>query len=149
MNEWQQERIVTRLLSETFHTVANKRVAVFGYAFKADTGDIRETPSRHVVGMLVEEHAKVVVTDPKALPNAERDLAAMPAGSVELEPCPYAAAKGADAIILMTDWKEYTELDWKKIRRLMRSPALVYDTRNCLDLAKLAKLGFKVLAVGR
>jgi UDPglucose 6-dehydrogenase len=49
----------------------------------------------------------------------------------------------------MTDWKEYPALDWKKIRRLMRSPALVYDTRNCLDLQKLAKLGFKVLAVGR
>ena len=149
MNEWQQERIVTRLLSETFQTVANKRVAVFGYAFKADTGDIRETPSRHVVGMLVEERAKVVVTDPKALPNAERDLADMPEGSVSLEPCPYAAAKDADAIILMTDWKEYVRLDWRKIRRLMRSPALVYDTRNCLDLAKLEKLGFKVLAVGR
>ena len=149
MNEWQQERIVTRLLSESFQTVANKRVAVFGYAFKADTGDIRETPARHVVGMLVEERAKVVVTDPKALPNAERDLADMPAGSVSLEPCPYAAAKDADAIILMTDWKEYVSLDWRKIRRLMRSPALVYDTRNCLDLAKLEKLGFKVLAVGR
>jgi len=149
MNEWQQERIVTRLLSESFQTVANKRVAVFGYAFKADTGDIRETPSRHVVGMLVEEHAKVVVTDPKALPNAARDLSGMPEGSVSLEPCPYAAAKGADAIILMTDWREYPALDWKKIRRLMRSPALVYDTRNCLDFAKLEKIGFKVLAVGR
>ena len=148
MNEHQQERIVSRLFKEMFNTLANKKIAIFGFAFKADTGDTRETPAGAVVRLLNEEHVRLAVTDPKALGNARRDLADL-AGEIAFTEDPYAAAAEADAVLLMTDWKLYPSLDWAKIYASMRKPALVFDTRNCLDAAALRKLGFKVLNVGK
>ena len=75
MNAEQQRRIVARTVKALFNTLAGKRIALFGFAFKANTGDTRETPSLTVANLLAEEHAQLVVTDPKALPNARRDLA--------------------------------------------------------------------------
>ena len=158
MNDHQQERIVSRLFKEMFNTLANKKIAMFGFAFKADTGDTRETPAGYVARLLAEEHVRLAITDPKALPNAKRDLAdlcgygrARTPGAPKLEfiSNPYRAAKDADAILLMTDWKEYPALDWARLYRSMRKPALVFDTRNCLDSAALRKLGFKVLNIGK
>lgn len=147
MNEHQQERIVSRLVREMFNTIANKRIALFGFAFKSDTGDTRETPAGTVAKLLAEEHAKIVVTDPKALPNARRDLAAL--SGVEYEADEYKAAEDADAIVLMTDWRHYPSLDWRRIFDAMRKPALVFDTRNCLDAEELRGIGFKVLNIGK
>lgn len=147
MNDHQQERIVSRLFREMFNTLANKKVAVFGFAFKADTGDTRETPAARVVRLLAEEHVRLSVTDPKALENAKRDLADL--AGVAYEADPYKAAKDADAVVVMTDWRQYAGLDWAKIFRSMRKPALVYDTRNCLDAKALRETGFKVLNTGK
>lgn len=147
MNEHQQERIVSRMFKAMFNTLANKKVAMFGFAFKANTGDTRETPAAYVAKLLTEEHVRLVVTDPKALANAKLDLAGM--DRVEFADDPYVAAEEADAILLMTDWAEYPKLDWGRIYRIMRKPALVFDTRNCLDLAALKAIGFNVLAVGK
>ena len=147
MNEHQQERIVSRLLREMFNTLANKKIALFGFAFKADTGDTRETPAGVVARLLAEEHVRITVTDPKALGNAKRDLADL--DGVTLEPDEYKAAEGADAIVLMTDWRHYPTLDWQRIFDSMRKPALFFDTRNCLDADALRKIGFKVLNVGK
>ena len=147
MNDHQQERIVSRLFREMFNTLAAKRIAIFGFAFKADTGDTRETPAGTVVRLLAAEHAAISVTDPKALPNAKKDLADL--DGIAFEADPYKAAKDADAIVVMTDWKDYLALDWAKIYKSMRKPALVYDTRNCLDARALRALGFKVLNTGK
>ena len=147
MNQHQQERIVSRLFSAMFNTLANKKIALFGFAFKADTGDTRETPAGTVARLLMEEHVRVTVTDPKALDNARRDLADMP--GVVYEADEYKAAEGADAIVLMTDWRHYPALDWRKIYESMRKPALVFDTRNCLDAPELRRIGFRVLNVGK
>ena len=147
MNDHQQERIVSRLFKEMFNTLANKRIAIFGFAFKADTGDTRETPADTVVRLLAEEHVRLVITDPKALGNAKNDLADL--SGIDYEEDPYAAAKEADAVVVMTDWKQYASLDWSKIYASMRKPALVFDTRNCLDSAALRTLGFKVLNIGK
>ena len=153
MNDHQQERIVSRLFKEMFNTLANKKIAMFGFAFKADTGDTRETPAGSVARLLVEEHVRLSITDPKALPNAKRDLADLIEHSnirtILFVSDPYRAAKDADAILLMTDWKDYPALDWSRLYRSMRKPALVFDTRNCLDSAALRKLGFKVLNIGK
>ena len=156
---------MSRLFKEMFNTLANKKIAMFGFAFKADTGDTRETPSGAVVRMLHEEHAHLAITDPKALPNARKDLADMsdggvcPAstdksrpmrtGTVDFTEDPYEAAKDADAVLVMTDWKLYPALDWAKVYALMRKPALVFDTRNCLDTAALRAIGFKTLNIGK
>ena len=147
MNEHQQERIVSRLFKEMFNTLANKRIALFGFAFKADTGDTRETPAGTVARLLAEEHVRLVITDPKALGNARIDLADLK--GVEYEENEYRAAKEADAILLMTDWAKYPQLDWARLYKSMRKPALVFDTRNCLDISALRKLGFKVLNIGK
>lgn len=155
MNEHQQERIVSRLFKEMFNTLANKKIALFGFAFKADTGDTRETPAGTVARLLADEHVRLTITDPKALDNARKDLADL----VEVEKAggerisfvldEYEAAKDADAIVVMTDWAHYPALDWAKIYAAMRKPALVFDTRNCLDAAELKSLGFKVLGIGK
>ena len=147
MNEHQQERIVSRLFKEMFNTLANKKIAMFGFAFKADTGDTRETPAGNVARLLHAEHVRLTISDPKAIENGKRDLADLE--GIVWEKNPYKAAKDADAVLLMTDWKEYPELDWGKIYKSMRKPALVFDTRNCLDAYALRKLGFKVLNIGK
>ena len=147
MNEHQQERIVSRLFSAMFNTLANKKIALFGFAFKADTGDTRETPAGTVSRLLAEEHVRITVTDPKALGNARRDLLELKDVVYEIDE--YKAAAGADAVVLMTDWKHYPALDWQRIYDSMRKPALVFDTRNCLDATKLRQIGFKVLNVGK
>ena len=167
VNDWQQRRIVSRLFSSMFNTLAGKRIALFGFAFKANTGDTRETPAGAVARLLHEERANLAITDPKALANARRDLADLveegaaseakagsvwrpgAAATVEFEPDPYRAAALADAVVVMTDWDEYRRLDWKRIYDSMRHPALVYDTRRFLDASRLSEIGFKVLAVGR
>ena len=147
MNEHQQERIVSRLFKELFNTLANRKIALFGFAFKADTGDTRETPAGTIARLLADEHVRLAITDPKALPNAKRDLAGLQ--NVEYFEDEYEAAKAADAVVLMTDWRHYPSLDWKKIYSLMRKPALVFDTRNCLDRDLLVSIGFKVLNIGK
>jgi len=158
MNDHQQERIVSRLFREMFNTLANKKIAMFGFAFKSDTGDTRETPAGYVARLLADEHVRLAITDPRALDNARLDLADIVEvkvegqereGVISFEEDPYEAAQEADAVLLMTDWREYPALDWKRIYGSMRKPALVYDTRNCLDAAALRTLGFKVLNIGK
>ena len=151
MNDHQQERIVSRLFRAMFNTLANKKIAIFGFAFKADTGDTRETPAGTVARLLNDEHVCLSITDPKAIPNAKKDLEDLlctPTPPTYTSD-PYVAAKDADAILLMTDWSEYPALDWTKLYKSMRKPALVFDTRNCLDADKLRKIGFTVLNIGK
>lgn len=147
MNEVQQRRIVERMVKSLFNTLAGKRIALFGFAFKANTGDTRETPALTVANLLAEEHAEIVVTDPKALRNAAKDLAGL--DRVTLEPDPYKAAEGCDAIVIMTEWACYRDLDWARLYASMRKPALLFDTRNLLDGKAMKALGFNVLAVGK
>jgi UDPglucose 6-dehydrogenase len=147
MNDHQQERIVSRLFKEMFNTLANKKIALLGFAFKADTGDTRETPAGTVARLLADEHVRLTITDPKALDNAKKDLADLEGVSYELDE--YKAVEGVDAVVVMTDWRHYPTLDWQKIFDSMRKPALVFDTRNCLDGAKLKEIGFKVLNIGK
>ena len=94
---------------------------------------------------------RVVITpmfaDGKAIENGKRALADL--DGIVWEKDPYKAAKDADAVLLMTDWREYPELDWAKIYKSMRKPALVFDTRNCLDASALKRIGFRVLNVGK
>lgn len=151
MNDHQQERIVSRLFKSMFNTLANRKIALFGFAFKADTGDTRETPAGTVARLLADEHVRLAITDPKALSNARLDLADLvdSGASIAFEADPYVAAAGADAVLLMTDWKMYPALDWRRIYASMRKPAFVFDTRNCLDGAALRAIGFRVLNIGK
>ena len=148
LNDYQTERFVSRMVQSMFNTVAGKRIAVLGFAFKADTGDTRESPAIKVCRRLVEERAQVVVTDPQALDNARRDLADL-RDAVEYQKDPYAATRGAHALAILTDWREYQQLDYPRIFADMIKPAAIFDGRNCLDHAKLREIGFDVYGIGK
>ncbi len=149
MNAHQRTRFVSNMIAKMFNTIVGKRIALFGFAFKADTGDTRETPALYVTRELVEERANVVITDPKALENAKRDLADLPQEYISFEPDPYEAAKGAHAIAVMTEWKQYKELDFQRIYDAMEKPAFLFDGRNILDVDKLYGIGFNIYPIGR
>jgi UDPglucose 6-dehydrogenase len=148
MNAYQQASFVSKMVTAMFNTIANKRVAVFGAAFKAHTSDIRESPALAVCRELLEEHAQVVLTDPYALESARLDLQDV-ADQVTFEPDPYAAAKGAHAIAVATEWPQFAELDYETIYKTMVHPAFIFDGRNILDHKALYEIGFNVYAVGR
>jgi UDPglucose 6-dehydrogenase len=148
LNHWQQQRFVQTILMSMFNTVAGKRIAVLGFAFKADTGDTRESPALGVVRNLVEEQAAVIVTDPKALPQAKLDLADL-GSAVQFETDPYKAAEGAHALAILTEWKQYKDLDYARILKSMQSPAFLFDGRNLLDHKALFEMGFNVFAIGK
>ena len=149
LNEYQKRRFVQTMVHAMFDTVSGKRIALFGFAFKKDTADTRESAAVLVAHRLLEERAVVVVTDPKALANAGRDLADAPAGEVVFEEDPYAAARGAHAIAVLTEWDAYRSLDYGRIFDSMEKPAFVFDGRNLLDHQALHAIGFNVFPVGK
>jgi len=148
MNEYQQAHLVSNMVSAMFNTVASKRIALFGAAFKAHTSDTRESPALAVCRMLLEERAEIVITDPYALDNARADLGET-AEQVIFEPDPYAAARGAHAIAILTEWPHFIELDYEAIHKSMIKPAFIFDGRNILDHKKLYGMGFNVYAIGK
>jgi UDPglucose 6-dehydrogenase len=148
MNEHQQARFVSNMVSAMFNTVAGKRIALFGVAFKANTSDTRESPALNVCRTLLEERADVVLTDPHALENGRADLGEL-AQRVTFEPDPYKAAHGAHAIAIMTDWAAYAELDYSQIYQGMIKPAFIFDGRNLLNHRQLHEEGFNVHAIGK
>ena len=148
MNEYQESRFVKTMIREMFNTIVGKRIALFGFAFKADTGDTRESPAIFVARKLFEERAEVVITDPKALENARLNLAENK-GNVLFVEDPYEAARGAHAVAIMTEWDQYRALSWDKIFESMEKPAFVFDGRNILDVELLFKIGFNVFPLGR
>ena len=148
INEYQEGRFVQKMIHAMFNTIAHKRIALFGFAFKANTGDTRESPAIYVVRKLVEEHARIVINDPEALHNAEQDLKDI-REYVEFETDPYKAAHHAHAIAIMTEWELYKTLDYKKIFENMEKPAFLFDGRNILDHQKIHEIGFNVYPIGK
>jgi UDPglucose 6-dehydrogenase len=148
MNEHQKSRFVQRIVKEMFNTVAGKKIALFGFAFKANTGDTRESPAIDITKKLVEERANVSITDPKALNNAKIDLKDIDQ-NVIYEPDPYKAAEEASAIAVMTEWEEFTTLDYERIYQSMKKPAFIFDGRNILNHKQLYEIGFNVYPIGK
>jgi UDPglucose 6-dehydrogenase len=148
INEWQEKRFVRNMLSNMFNTVAGKKIAILGFAFKADTGDTRESPAIYITRGLLEERARVVISDPKALENARLDLSDIQEG-VTYEPDPYRAVEGSHAIALLTEWDIYRDLNYKDMLETMEKPAFIFDGRNILDHKHLFDIGFNVFAIGK
>lgn len=148
LNEFQEMRFASKMVASMFNTITGKRIALFGAAFKANTNDTRESPALEVCRALLEEHAEVVITDPQAIENAREDLGEL-AGRVIFEPDPYAAADGAHAIAILTEWNRFAQLDYEKIHSSMVKPAFLFDGRNLLDHRKLYEIGFNVYPIGK
>jgi UDPglucose 6-dehydrogenase len=148
MNEYQTRRFVQRIVKEMFNTVADKKIALLGFAFKANTGDTRESAAIYIARQLLEERALVAITDPKALDNARIDLKGIDQ-KVIYEPDPYKAAEGAYAIAVVTEWEMFKTLDYERIYNSMKKPAFLFDGRNILDHKKLYEIGFNVYPIGK
>ena len=147
INEHQKERFVRRMLDAMFHSMADKRIALFGFAFKPDTGDIRDAPAITIARRLLDEGAVLAISDPRALDGA-RSVFGDADGRVEYVEDPYEAAKKSHAIAVLTEWQVYRELDYTAIYAAMEKPAFFFDGRNVADHAALFDMGFNVYPVG-
>jgi UDPglucose 6-dehydrogenase len=148
VNYYQMERYVRRILQAMFNTLVGKKLAVFGFAFKPDTGDTRDAPAIFICKRLLEEKADLKITDPYALDNARKDLHDSDKG-VEFIEDPYQAVEGAHGIALITEWSLYKDLDYQKIFDKMEKPAFIFDGRNHLDHQALYEIGFNVYPLGK
>ena len=155
LNTWQQKRISRLVVNRLFGTVTGKRIAVLGFAFKADTNDTRETPAIRICRDLLEEGAQLAIFDPKV--SAEQiaaDLGVEAVGGSEGEGVwqqvadPFAAVCGADAVLLLTEWQQFRKLDWPALAAVMRPPAWLFDARAVADAAAARAAGLRVWVVG-
>ncbi len=151
MNDYQKHRFSAKIVRSLFNTVADKRIAVLGFAFKKDTNDTRESAAIYVVRDLLAEQANVVVYDPK-VPAAGIQSDVL--GKEQINPrlsiasSAYEAAEGAHAIVILTEWDEFKTLDFTRIFNGMHKPAFLFDGRNIVELAKLRDIGFRAHGIG-
>jgi UDPglucose 6-dehydrogenase len=156
MNDYQKRRFSQRILKSMFNTLTWKRIAVFGFAFKKDTNDTRESAAIYVCRDLLEERAQLAIYDPRVeKEQILNDLEAVNGYDrkfldkhVEVVNDPYTAAKQADAIAVLTEWDEFQQYDYQRIYKDMRKPAFLFDGRNILDLEELRKIGFRCSSIG-
>jgi len=152
MNDWQKRRFGARIVRELFNTVADKKIAVLGFAFKKDTNDTRESAAINICRDLLAEQARVTVYDPK-VPAEEirRDVLGGGGDNPRLTVASdaYAACAGAHAIAVLTEWDEFRTLDYARILAGMPKPACLFDGRNITDLPALRKLGFRAFGIGK
>jgi UDPglucose 6-dehydrogenase len=150
MNDYQKKRFTARIVKALFNTVADKKIAVLGFAFKKNTNDVRESAAVTVCRDLLAEHARLSVYDPKVTPEEiRRELAGAGEARLTLVGDAYAACEGAHAIAVLTEWDEFKSLDYARIFAAMPKPAFIFDGRNILDLPKLRALGFQVFGIGK
>ncbi len=141
-NEERIPHFVGRIV-ERFPDIANRSFGALGLAFKPDTDDMREAKSVEIINLLLEKGAKVKVFDPVAMNNAKKILT-----NVEFCENPYEVAKDADALILITEWREFRTLDMERIKSVMKTP-VIFDGRNMYDPRAKAKIGFEYYGIGR
>jgi UDPglucose 6-dehydrogenase len=130
-------------LRECLGTLRNQTIGLLGLAFKPNTDDLREAPSLDIARLLLSKGANVRAYDPAAIPGARQRLS-----EVEYRRDAYAVARGADALLLVTEWNEFRQLDMLRIKRSMRRPVIV-DGRNIYDPARMRELGFVYRGIGR
>ena len=158
LNTWQQHRIARLVVDKLFGTVTGKRLAILGFAFKADTNDTREAPAIRICRDLLEEGAQLFIHDPKvASDQIARDLYQEPAsqtdglsgtGSWVRASSVEDAVRGADAVLVLTEWQQYRELDWQSLAACMRKPAWVFDARAVADPAQIKNAGLSLWRLG-
>jgi UDPglucose 6-dehydrogenase len=158
LNTWQQHRIARLVVNKLFGTVTGKRLAVLGFAFKADTNDTREAPAIRICRDLLEEGAQLAIYDPKvSAEQMQRDLGCAPSldgpglsgeGCWQASSSAAEAVRGADAALIITEWQEFRLLPWEQLAALMRQPAWVFDTRAVVDAQAVHQAGLRLWRVG-
>ncbi|MFO0940197.1 MAG: nucleotide sugar dehydrogenase [Pirellulales bacterium] len=165
LNDYQKRRFATNIVKTMFNTVSDKQIAVWGWAFKKDTNDTRESAAIYVCRDLLLERARLHIYDPRvkrdqivadlkyAMADFNGHLSATDEKLIERNVVTgrdaYEVASGAHAIAVMTEWDEFTKLDFGRVYQSMPKPAFVFDGRNILDLKQLKQIGFEVHCVGK
>lgn len=160
MNDWCKSRFTQRVIHSLFNTVRGKKLAIFGFAFKKDTGDTRATPALDVCAALITEGAQLYVYDPKVTPEAAAkefsirwptpsEMEFYLPSQFQMTATAEEAVEGAHAIIVLTEWTEFKTYDYKHFYTVMKHPAFIFDGRNLLDHPALANIGFEVHPLGQ
>jgi UDPglucose 6-dehydrogenase len=145
-NEFQKGVLGRKIVRRFGENLAGRRFALWGLAFKPNTDDMREAPSRRVVADLLARGATVRAYDPVAMDEARRVFGAEP--RVAYAESPMAALDGADALMIVTEWKEFRSPDFEDMKRRLKAP-LVFDGRNLYDPAQMRAAGIEYHAIGR
>jgi UDPglucose 6-dehydrogenase len=156
MNDYQKRRFANHIIQTLYNTVSGKKITFYGWAFKKDTNDTRESAAIYVADALIEEKAEIYVYDPKvSKAQMLTDLNRLGTRTEEENERylkvlsePYQAAEEAHAIAIMTEWDQFKTLDYEKIYAQMLKPAFVFDGRRIIDKAALDRIGFKTYKLG-
>ena len=165
MNDYQKRRFSERIVKTMFNTVSDKKIGVWGFAFKKDTNDTRESAAIYVCRDLLRERARLAIYDPRVsveqiradlcyacadrngqVCGTDRDL--IENNITVVDDC-YAAADQAHAIAVLTEWDEFKQVDFAKVHDAMHRPAFVFDGRNLLDRAAMESIGFELHSIGK
>jgi len=157
MNDYQKRRFAENIITTLYNTVSGKKIVFYGWAFKKDTNDTRESAAIYVADALLEEKAEIITYDPQVSENVVfRDLDYLNTRTPEenrklvtVVKNPIDDIEGAHAIAVMTEWDEFKTYDWQAIYDKMLKPAFVFDGRRLLDQEKLEKIGFKYYRIGQ
>lgn len=156
INDHQKTRFAEKIIQSMYNTVNGKEIAFLGWAFKKNTNDTRESAAIYVADHLLEEQARITVYDPKVQEHQiYNDLKSLATRTEEENKAllhvvddPYEACKGAHGLAILTEWDEFKDYDWKRIKDNMKKPAFIFDGRKLLDRKKIESLGFVYYAIG-
>ena len=154
INSWTQNRISKAIVQKLFGTVSGKKIAILGFAFKADTNDTRESSAISICSNLIEEGANLWIYDPKvSTKQIELDLNIQSSNKESISSWNTSesiieAVRDSDAIVVLTDWEQFKYVDWDEISSVMRSPSWLIDTRNIVNYEYATKSGIKVWRIG-
>ncbi len=157
INDWQKKRISKLIVEKLFGTVALKKIVILGFAFKANTNDTRESPAIDIVKDLIENGAEIVISDPKVRASQisedlnlkeNQKVSSSEIGYWNFSEDVYETVVNADAIVLLTEWDEYKNLDWERISKKMRSPSWVFDARSITNTKEIEKTGINFWSIG-
>jgi UDPglucose 6-dehydrogenase len=146
VNEAQKQVLIDKIVRRFGERLAGRRFAVWGLAFKPNTDDMREAPSLVLVAELLRRGASVSVYDPAAMPEARRHFGQEP--RVTYGESPLGATDGADALAIVTEWKEFRSPDFAGLRARLKQP-VIFDGRNLYEPAELRRLAFEYYPIGR
>jgi UDPglucose 6-dehydrogenase len=147
-NQRQKHVLVDRIVERFGDDLSGCTFALWGLAFKPDTDDMREAPSRVVVEELLRRGARVVAHDPVAMDEAQRVLGHLDPARLAFVPTPMDALEGADALVIVTEWRHFRSPDFDRMRRTLRQP-LVFDGRNLFDPHQMRDAGLVYVPIGR
>jgi UDPglucose 6-dehydrogenase len=156
MNDHQKRRFSNKIVQTLYNTVADKKIAFLGWAFKKDTNDTRESAAIYVADDLINEEAQLSVYDPKVpfkkvladLDYLESRTTTQNQKHIAAATTAYEACENAHAIAILTEWDEFTSYDWQRIYDSMQKPAFVFDGRNILNPDQMKAIGFVYLGIG-